>query len=166
MTDNIILPHCQKVWHKSEVVCSKDLIHGRHFGVSSHPPFLPVKTDHILLILNPSGQHRAKDIQGSSDSIMHFKSSSQKCTRSPLKTYTDILLYSNPRAWMILISIRIGPSHSTLRNHSLKFRNQIDPDFTLVMCCLNSYYSNSLCQLSLLCLANILRPKYVLYFYY
>ena len=62
----------------------------------------------------------------------------QKCTRSPLKTYADILLYPNPRAWMILVSVWIGPSHSTLKNHSLKFSNQIDSDLMLLSKVTNS----------------------------
>ena len=62
---------------------------------------------------------------------------------------------------MILISIQISYSLSKLRNHSLKLRNQIDSDHMLAMCCPNSYYSNSLYELSLLNFANILNPKYV-----
>ena len=45
VTDNIILPHCGKVCDRSEGACAKDLIHGRHFGVSSHPSFLPGKAE-------------------------------------------------------------------------------------------------------------------------
>ena len=62
---------------------------------------------------------------------------------------------------MILISIQISYLLSKLRNHSLKFRNQIDLDHMLVPCYPNSYLSNSLCELSLLYLASILNPKYV-----
>ena len=85
-----------------------------------------------------SDQDRAEDILGSYDSIMHLKSSRQKHTRSSLKTYTGIPLYTNPhypdlRAWMILISVQISLPHiSTLRNHSLNFRNQINSDPMLV----------------------------------
>ena len=67
---------------------------------------------------------------------------------------------------MGLISIQISRSLSKLRNHSLKLRNQIDSDHMLAMCYPNSYYSSSLCELSLLYLASILSPKSVLCFYH
>ena len=68
------------VCDRPEVMWAKDLIHGRHFGVSSHPPFLPFKTEnHILSTLNPRGWGRAKDILASCDCIMHSKSSRQNC---------------------------------------------------------------------------------------
>ena len=62
---------------------------------------------------------------------------------------------------MILTTVQISPSHSTLGNYSLKFRNQLDLNYLLVPCYPNSYLSNSLCELSLLYLASILSPKYV-----
>ena len=40
---------------------------------------------------------------------------------------------------MILISIHISYSLSKLRNHSLKFRNQVDSDYMLEMGYANSY---------------------------
>ena len=43
-------------------------------------------------------------------------------------TYTGPPWHPNPGAWMILISVQISPSHSTPRNHSLKFRSHIDFD--------------------------------------
>ena len=46
-------------------------------------------------------------------------------------TYTGPPRHPNPGAWMILISVQISPSHSTLRNHSLKLRNHIDFDHVL-----------------------------------
>ena len=39
---------------------------------------------------------------------------------------------------MILVSVWIGPSHSTLKNHSLKFSNQIDSDLMLLSKVTNS----------------------------
>ena len=84
MTDGIILPRCQMVCDRSEVMCAKDLAHGRHFGVSAHPPFLLFKTENHILTLNPSGQHRAEDTLGSCDSIMHSESSRQKCIQFSL----------------------------------------------------------------------------------
>ena len=93
----------------------------------------------------------------------------QKCTRSSLKIYTGIPRYPNPYypdpgARMILISVQVSPSVSKLRNHSLKFRNQIDSDYMLVSYYPNPFYSNSLCDLSLLYLASILNHKYVVCF--
>ena len=80
VTDGIILPQCQMVCDRPEVMCAKDLTHGRHFSVSSRPPFLPFKTDnHMLSTLNPSGQDRGKDILTFCDTIMQSKSSRQKC---------------------------------------------------------------------------------------
>ena len=67
---------------------------------------------------------------------------------------------------MVLISIQISCSLPKLRNHSLKLRNQIDSDHMLAVCYPNLYYSSSLCELSLLYLASILSPKYVLCFYH
>ena len=61
---------------------------------------------------------------------------------------------------MILISIQISYLLSKLRNHSLKFRNQIDSDHMLATC----YVTLTLCELSLLYLASVLSPKYVLMF--
>ena len=53
VTDGSVLPWCQVVCDKPEVTCAKGLTHGRHFGVSSCPPFLPFKTkNHILSTLN------------------------------------------------------------------------------------------------------------------
>ena len=76
VTDGSILPQCQMVYDRPEVTFGKDLTHGRHFGVSSCPPFLPFKTEnHILSTLNPSGKERVMDILASCDSIMHSKSS-------------------------------------------------------------------------------------------
>ena len=45
---------------------------------------------------------------------------------------------------MILISIQISYLLSKLRNHSLKFRNQIDSDHMLATC----YVTLALCELS------------------
>ena len=92
----------------------------------------------------------------------------QKCTRSSLKIYTGIPRYPNPYypdpgARMILISVQVSPSVSKLRNHSLKFRNQIDSDYMLAYYP-NPFYSNSLCDLSLLNLASILNHKYAVCF--
>ena len=65
---------------------------------------------------------------------------------------------------MILISVQVSPSVSKLRNHSLKFRNQIDSDYMLASYYPNPFYSNSLCDLSLLYLASILNHKYAVRF--
>ena len=62
------------------------------------------------------------------------------------------------------VSIWINSSVSKLRNHSLKFRNQIDSDYMLVSYYPNPFYSNSLCDLSLLYLASILNHKYAVCF--
>ena len=67
---------------------------------------------------------------------------------------------------MVLINIQISSLLSKLRNHSLKLRNHIDSDHMLAVCYPNSYYSSSLCELSLLYLASILSPNYVLCFYH
>ena len=85
----------------------------------------------------------------------------QKCTRSSLKTYTDISQYSNPGAWIILISIQISHLVSKLRNHSLKFKNQIYSD-QRYPCYPDSHDSTSHCEFSLLHLASILSPNYIL----
>ena len=83
----------------------------------------------------------------------------QKCTRSPLKTYTDISQYPNPGAWIILLSIQISYSVSKLRNHSLKFKNQIESD-QKSPCYPDFHDSYPLYELSLLHLSSILIPKY------
>ena len=62
---------------------------------------------------------------------------------------------------MILRSIQISHSVSKLRNHSLKFKNQIDSD-QKSPCYPDSHDSNPLCELSLLHLASILSPNYIL----
>ena len=67
---------------------------------------------------------------------------------------------------MILVSIQIRFLHSTVRNYTLKLRNQIDLDDMLSSCYPNSHYSNSLGKLSLLCLSSILSPKYGLCFHH
>lgn len=108
------------VCDRPEVGCAKALAPSRHCRVSSCLPFLPFKTENTSYLWIPGGQHRAKDILGSCESIMHPKSSGQKCTRAPLKIYMDIPQYpnshhQNPKAWTILISVPISPSHSKLR---------------------------------------------------
>ena len=64
-------------------------------------------------------------------------------------TYTGPPRHPNPGVWMILISVQISPSHSTLKNHSLKFRNHIDFDHVMSpatqihltpTCCASSVY--------------------------
>ena len=139
MTNSSILFHHQMVCDRSELACAKDPSLSRHFGVSliflSYPS-RPRTTSYPPSIF--SDHDRAEDILGSYDSIMHLKSSRQKHTRSSLKTYTGIPLYTNPHypdlgAWMILISVQISLPHiPTLRNHSLNFRNQINSDHILV----------------------------------
>ena len=57
------------------------------------------------------------------------------------------------------INIQISCSLSKLRNHSLKFKNQIDSG-QKSPCYPDSHDSNPLCELSLLHLSSILSPNY------
>lgn len=79
--------------------------------------------------------HQAEDILGCCDSIMHSKSFRQKCGNALISLKNMHKYSSVSKLWMILISIWINSSVSKLRNHFLKFRNQIDSDVMLV-----SYY--------------------------
>lgn len=160
------------VCDRPEVGCAKALAPSRHCRVSSCLPFLPFKTENTSYLWIPSGQHRAKDILGSCESVMHPKSSGQKCTRAPLKIYMDIPQYpnshhQNPKAWMILISVPISPSHSKLRSLSLKFRKPKDLDHSKLPLAIQSLITPPHCLNSVCCIQPIFWvPHYVLCFHH
>ena len=104
------------VCDRPEVAGAKALTHSGHFGVSSRLPFLSFKTEnHILSTLNPwlSAQSWGHPWpMWLYNTFWVLQTEMRKCTRSPLKTYTDIPQYRNlhySNTWMILQVFRLVP---------------------------------------------------------